>query len=628
MHSSQADPSQPHPLQIHQLQIQLLQNASLHTTRAPMIRRGIDLLFGWHNEKNRWCSDLVAVLCMATVSFLAMGCSDDSAPLIDAATQDGNAQFDAGLQDGSSHADARNPPPQDGWVPPIGIPSPEFGIEEKAPNPPDPWTDPVPGFHYVDNTNQAATDDDNEYGTPSRPRLTIPTELQAGDVVEIHGGPYDSSFSFSGTGTASKPIFVRGASDQPRPILSAHLDITGSFFIFENLDLNGQDNGLSVRTPSDHVAVRFCEVRNGQGGPAAGLYTGRWNPEDDPAVATQIVFYGNSIHDNGDWHSDQDEDHHCVAVGHHADHVWIVDNEMYHCSGDGVQVNAKKAGLASTLNHVYIGRNQAWENKQTGFWSKQATDVIISQNTIWGMRPSNSSEGSGLGWQYGPERIWFIYNRVFDCENGIKSSTNVGDVDDVAGTGQDIYVIGNLFYDIHKSDGSGPTNDPWQYGSAIRMTDQDAVKHLVANTVYDVDVAITYARGTGGLVITDNLLAHVAGHHIIVETDEAAQASTTDHNLFGETASIRWGSSNEASLANFQSDQQGQCSGCIEANPKLADPTHDDFHLSADSPALDQGADASEYDEFKTCYGISIRVDLDGVARPQGSSFDIGAYER
>jgi len=248
--------------------------------------------------------------------------------------RDASAMRDAATPDAS-------PPPSPGeWTPPLGIPEPEFGIRELAPNAPDPWTTDTPGLYYVDNTHAAATDDANPHGTPDKPRLSVPVALEAGDVVQLRGGPYVGDLSFRGVGRADAPIFVSGPADGV-VVIDGHVDVEGSYLLLERLTLDGDDAGLSVRTPSDHIAVRFCEVRNAVGR-GTGLYTGRWNPEDDPAVATQVVFYGNTLHDLGDWHATVDEDHHAVALGHHADHVWIVDNQMFHVSGDGVQVNAKR----------------------------------------------------------------------------------------------------------------------------------------------------------------------------------------------------------------------------------------------------------------------------------------------
>src|SRR5262245_5023514 len=71
------------------------------------------------------------------------------------------------------------------WQPPIGIPEPPFGINEVAPPRPNPWTTPVAGYYYVDESR--GDDKNNPYGTPRRPKKTIPDNLPAGSVVEVHG---------------------------------------------------------------------------------------------------------------------------------------------------------------------------------------------------------------------------------------------------------------------------------------------------------------------------------------------------------------------------------------------------------------------------------------------------------
>ena len=52
-------------------------------------------------------------------------------------------------------------------------------------------------------------------------------------------------------------------------------------------------------------------------------------------------------------------------------------------------------------------------------------------------------------------------------------------------------------------------------------------------------------------------------------------------------------------------------------NPQFVDEINHNFHLQAGSPAIDAGAAVAE-----------VPTDFDGVARPQGSAYDIGAYER
>src|SRR5471030_1320777 len=72
------------------------------------------------------------------------------------------------------------------WAAPFGVPVPNFGLAQTAPAPPTPWVLGTPGFYYVDATDAASTDDLNPFGTPARPRNTIPIELPAGAVVQLH----------------------------------------------------------------------------------------------------------------------------------------------------------------------------------------------------------------------------------------------------------------------------------------------------------------------------------------------------------------------------------------------------------------------------------------------------------
>ncbi|CAG0931818.1 putative outer membrane protein PmpB [Thermoflexales bacterium] len=53
----------------------------------------------------------------------------------------------------------------------------------------------------------------------------------------------------------------------------------------------------------------------------------------------------------------------------------------------------------------------------------------------------------------------------------------------------------------------------------------------------------------------------------------------------------------------------------LNANPRFVNPATSDYHLSPGSPAADAGTN------------VGVTTDLDGVTRPQGSGYDIGAYE-
>jgi len=86
--------------------------------------------------------------------------------------------------------------------------------------------------------------------------------------------------------------------------------------------------------------------------------------------------------------------------------------------------------------------------------------------------------------------------------------------------------------------------------------------------------------------------SHATIHHSII------QGGRNGVKISGSYSTLTWGEGN------------------IDADPLFVDPGNADFHLQADSPAVDAG----------TSEGAPDR-DLDGLPRPCGSAVDIGAYE-
>jgi hypothetical protein len=510
------------------------------------------------------------------------------------------------------------------WNPPLGIPMPPFGIVEVAPPSPSPWDSPRAGFYYVEACHAAATDEGNPYGSPAKPRLTIPAILPAGAVVELHGR-YARRHSYPHhivtAGTAARPVFIRGTPGQ-RPIVTGTFHITGSYFVVESIDFafeSAVTGALRLGAPAHHAVLRHCDVRGNRNGGGIGVasYRPEWSISD-------VVIVDNVIHDNGDVNASYDQDVHGITVNARVSRLWIVDNEISRNSGTGVQVNAGSGELQPTVHHIYLGRNVSHHNKQAGLSTKQSVDTIFSQNTIYGHRASNSSPGQGMNGKYAPERAWYIFNHIYDNDYGITIGSAHG-----AGVGRDIYVVGNVIHDIHYHPNPYTTFNPrTAWASAAIMMADGARRYVVGNTIADVDGGI-YAPSGGSVTIANNIISRVApaGQHVFVETSATAAASSIDRVLFDAPARMRWGTSNVLSLGEFRRRFRDQCQRCVEGDPAFDNALHIPFGLQPRSPARAAAVLHDVYRTFSSLYGIDIATDLDGVTPPSGSSWHLGARQ-
>jgi pectate lyase len=488
------------------------------------------------------------------------------------------------------------------WTPPIGIPMPSFGVNETTESL---YGSATYATHYVNKSVACSDSNNGGKGSASAPRCTIPTSLPAGSVVELRGGPYtygNTDWSWTHSGTVTRPVIIRGAGAtmpviQDKKVLlrdCTYLIIENIFFDDCRISGSGANQGISFR----HNELRGRDGSNGM----------------EPS-GVDVVIYDNHIYDAGTW--DPPDDRHGITIREGSQRVWIVDNEIHGCSGDSIQFC--HGCTTAPPRFVYVGRNVLHEDIENGVDIKYASDVVISQNYLYGYRPtssgSTSSDGSAivLGSDGGPSRVWVLFNEVFDSDNGIRNEATNG-----------AWIVGNVIHNIG--------------GFGIGLEKNAPDLYIVNNTIHDVDVGISqFWRDQFRLHIYNNVFANIRGqrfaNHINIESGVVSDASVLASNLCwqaGSPVKIRWDS-----LYTIDSTQEFSVFPGGTQN-RLADPLFinaaaGDFRLSAGSQAVDTAAtsiNAAVYTQFKNLYGLDIYVDFDGVSRARGAAPDRGAYER
>lgn len=455
------------------------------------------------------------------------------------------------------------------WVPPIGIPAPDFGIDDShtmyagMPGYSDAGNGPY--THYVDNT-AGCTDSGNPSGSPSSPRCTVPTTLAAGSVVEIHGGPYSdgSTLQWRMNGTASQPVFIRGIGPNNKPIFRGEqIELTGSYGIVEYIEADQAD--VEWPGPSDHIALRHSHVHDH---PGTGAIV-------DNGQGFNTVIYNNEINNHGTIPSAKDR--HGVYTGENTDQVWIVDNHIHHNSGDAIQFCHGCVGLGIGPRRVYIGRNLMHNDEENAIDLKEFVGpVIISENIIHSYVTgpfSGRGEAIRINDEGSQGDVWLLYNEIYDANSAIQP-------DDSDAT---VYVIGNIMRDI---------ND---------LTLGSDADFVINNTIYNAATAM----GNVGEV-RDNIIYNASGTAI------QSVSGGCSHNLISNAGSA-----------------PGSCSNTVTDDPQLTFDTNNRLVGVADtSPAVGAASsDHAVYQTFQSQFGMNIRLDANGNARPAGASWTIGAHE-
>jgi hypothetical protein len=591
------------------------------------------------------------------------------------------------------------------YTPPLGIPKPDFGVEEVAPGDPPSWSatpqSATPLYYYVCPSCPGATDTANPNGYPAKPRLSIPipftgggAALPAGSRVVLSGTfgqGYQGNRYIRCDGNAANPCFIggRSASDRAHFVWSSDiggsaLQLTGSYTIYEYIfnDCNANPTfsncgaialgPFSATTPVDHVVLRHSEMygETNNNGPSNHRNGSAVYGSGPTNKATNVVYWHNHIHHTGVpsiiYSPDcsiagKVPDSHGINVTAWVDHLWILENEFDHNSGDGVQINNdwKSTHTLDAIRFVFLGKNESHHNRQYGMGSKLSMDTIFSQNHIHDQF-DDCYTGGGIFNMYGAVRQWMIFNTIHDSLGIFRNSEDGTDwnLDTYPVQPNDYYWIGNVGYNERLSPGwtlnVGPDTTPTNSSARVVLLsfagNHPITRHFINNTFYNFQGGLYTAQVYGALDFKNNIFwGGPQGQWWFMQqrTEDTQTAppanklfpffsqSSWDYNLFPSTVTsnltkMMWGRPGLSGITtSFDNPTDFHAGSYVASNPsalyspssanhqgandRMADPTFvnagaADFRLQSGSPAIGAGDNASiqaAITAFDALYGPS-----------------------
>ena len=531
-----------------------------------------------------------------------------------------------------------------GYNAPKGIPNPSnyfsnFGeIDQATPNPatkcPNWPSAATASCYYVDKTSGAATDSANTYGYPSKPRLTIPdlSGLAAGSFVYVHAGTYTQTLTINGNGTASNPIWFTG-NPSARPTLDRAVQVglgaNASYIVVENFNLTGAYGFVDIRPATSGITIRNIILRylnftgtQAETDPGPIMLGANYNGSS----TSYIVAYKNTMADYGNKNPDASQDVCGIYASEYTSYIWALENTISGMGADGI-AGCHNCVPGNQPQYYFIGKNTIYGGGENCIDLKGVQNFIISENICYG--PFAREQGWGIvihvkdGTQNDPLNGWIIFNKLYHLSSAIAFTT---------GLNHDMYVVGNLIYDIHAS--YAAQADPAYNGRGVLAAGVSGNLWIVDNTFYNYDEGITVSSnlsGTDSVKIHGNILAgrtDTTKYEVNITTNAAQAYVQMKYNLFygpSGTSSFYWAG---ATRNFFNID----CANCKDARSPLFVAAPANLQLQATSPARDASVEGpiggtTVYNTFFNTWGMSIKKDYTGNSRPQGSAWDIGAYE-
>ena len=291
---------------------------------------------------------------------------------------------------------------------------------------------------------------------------TINSKLNSGgSPICVTNGDYTSkgTFTLKASGTSSSRRVLRyyrsgDTDDEPwkqstaNQAIIKNLTVSGDYWIIHRLTLNAGGASINAEQHGSYNIFSRLLVEN-----ASGTMFQVYAPYNK---IQNSVFY------NAGLHHTPNEDAHCISFdGGDAQGTYIVNNEIYDCTGDGIQNGEGTDGTGSVIenNDFYIDSDQTDPAASGYACSENGVDlkgaypnngVYIIHNRLWGFRMTETGCG-GTG-SYGEAIIFHDHSGVTNNRFGLVENNIIMDGTQAIVTpnaNPDHWsIIGNLIYDM------------------------------------------------------------------------------------------------------------------------------------------------------------------------------------
>lgn len=299
--------------------------------------------------------------------------------------------------------------------------------------------------------------------------------------------------------------------------------------------------------------------------------------------------------------------------------------------------------LADTCDHIVIQGNTVVDTNDSGIAAWNSSWVTIADNEVeracLGGYNESLTVGNTTDFEVRGNLVHHSTKEGICLKDGSARGRAFGNevhhtdavgfyVDAQAQSTHDIDVYGNLSHD-GVEDGFAVASEVAGLLENVRLfnnvafsngwngflvSDCCVASHPIVNVLFANNTAYDNGRsGWGGglnvqnpqalgVVLRNNVASANLTFQIVIPAGSTPEKVVVDHNLIhlfrGDTEEVRG-------------------DAYVEGDPLFVNAAGADFHLQAGSPAIDAGSAVS-----------APATDFDGVARPQGAGFDIGAFER